>query len=207
MAIGNALGQFQNTVTAGIISGYGRDVVASADGTGNDGESLSDLFQTDAAINQGNSGGPLVNVNGAVIGINTAVAGGADNIGFAIPINDVKGLISSVLNSGKLVQSYLGVRYVSLNDAAASEYGLDVKRGAYIVPGEGDGVLPDSPAAKAKLKEGDIITKVNGITIDEKTNLTSALSRFQVDDKVTLTVIRDGKTIKVEATLEEAPQS
>ena len=207
VAIGNALGQFQNTVTAGIISGYGRDVVASADGTGNDGESLSDLFQTDAAINQGNSGGPLVNVNGAVIGINTAVAGGADNIGFAIPINDVKGLISSVLNSGKLVQSYLGVRYVSLNDAAASEYGLDVKRGAYIVPGEGDGVLPDSPAAKAKLKEGDIITKVNGITIDEKTNLTSALSRFQVDDKVTLTVIRDGKTIKVEATLEEAPQS
>src|SRR3989344_8110671 len=129
VAIGNALGQFQNTVTSGIISGFGRDVVASADGSGEGGESLTDLFQTDAAINQGNSGGPLVNVNGAVIGINTAVAGGADNIGFAIPINDVKGLISSVLNSGKLVQSYLGVRYVSLNDAAASDYGLDVKRG------------------------------------------------------------------------------
>ena len=207
VAIGNALGQFQNTVTAGIISGYGRDVVASSDGSGEGGEALTDLFQTDAAINQGNSGGPLVNINGAVIGINTAIAGGADNIGFAIPINDVKGLISSVLNTGELKQSYLGVRYVSLTDDVAFELNLDTKRGAYLAPGESSAVISGSPADKAELKEKDIITKVNGITIDDKTSLSSALSRFQVGDKVTLTVIRDGKTIKVEVILEEAPQS
>jgi len=207
VAIGNALGQFQNTVTSGIISGFGRDVVASADGSGEGGESLTDLFQTDAAINQGNSGGPLVNVNGDVIGINTAVAGGADNIGFAIPINDVKGLISSVLNSGELKQSYLGVRYVSLTDDVAYELNLDIKRGAYLAPGDSSAVIAGSPADKAELKEKDIITKVNGITIDDKTSLSSALSRFQVGDKVTLTVIRDGKTIKVEVTLEDAPSN
>lgn len=207
VAIGNALGQFQNTVTSGIISGYGRDVVASTDGTGEGGESLTDLFQTDAAINQGNSGGPLVNVNGQVIGINTAVAGGADNIGFAIPINDVKGLISSVLNTGELKQPYLGVRYLSLTDDVAYELNLDTKRGAYLAPGDTPAVISGSPADKAGLKEKDIITKVNGITIDDKTSLTSALSRFQVDDRVTLTIIRDGKTIKIQATLEEAPQS
>jgi serine protease Do len=207
VAIGNALGQFQNTVTAGIISGYGRDVVASSDGSGEGGEALTDLFQTDAAINQGNSGGPLVNINGAVIGINTAIAGGADNIGFAIPINDVKGLISSVLNTGELKQSYLGVRYVSLTDDVAYELNLDIKRGAYLAPGESSAVISGSPADKAELKEKDIITKVNGITIDDKTSLSSALSRFQVGDKVTLTVIRDGKTIKVEVTLEEAPSN
>ena len=205
VAIGNALGQFQNTVTAGIISGYGRDVVASSDGLGQGGESLTDLFQTDAAINQGNSGGPLVNINGAVIGINTAVAGGADNIGFAIPINDVKGLISSVLNTGELKQPYLGVRYVSLTDGAAAELGLSVKRGAYLAPGEENAVLAGSPASRAGLQEKDVIIKINGIEIDEKTNLTSALSRFQVGDKVTLTVIRDGKSMKIEVTLEVAP--
>ena len=107
VAIGNALGQFQNTVTSGIISGFGRDVVAGDSASGST-ENLNDLFQTDAAINEGNSGGPLVNINGEVIGINTAIAGGAQNIGFAIPINDVKGLISGVLSSGKLQQPFLG---------------------------------------------------------------------------------------------------
>ena len=135
------------------------------------------------------------------------MAGGADNIGFAIPINDVKGLISSVLNSGELKQSYLGVRYVSLTDDVAYELNLDIKRGAYLAPGDSSAVIAGSPADKAELKEKDIITKVNGITIDDKTSLSSALSRFQVDDEVTLTVIRDGKTIKIEVTLEDAPSN
>jgi serine protease Do len=206
IAIGNALGQFQNTVTAGIISGFGRDVTAG-DATGAGAESLNDLFQTDAAINQGNSGGPLVNINGDVIGINTAVAGGAQNIGFAIPINDVKGLITGVLEKGELVQPYLGVRYISLTDDAAYELNLSTKRGAYLAPGDQPAVLPGSPADKAGLREKDIITKVNGIKIDDKTSLTSALSRFQVSDEVTLTVVRDGKTQQVKVTLEAAPQS
>ncbi len=204
IAIGNALGQFQNTVTSGIISGYGRDVTAT-DQTGIGAETLSDLFQTDAAINPGNSGGPLVNISGEVIGINTAVAGGAQNIGFAIPINDIKGLIDGVLASGELKQPYLGVRYVSLTDDIAYQYNLPVNRGAYIAPSNQASVLPGSPADKAGLKEKDIITKVNDIAIDDKTNLTSALSRFKVGDSVKLTVIRAGKTMTLQATLETAP--
>lgn len=206
IAIGNALGQFQNTVTSGIISGYGRDVVAG-DETGTSFESLTDLFQTDAAINAGNSGGPLVNINGEVIGLNTAVAGDAQNIGFAIPINDIKGLVESVLSKGELQQPYLGVRYISLTADLAFQYNLDVKRGAYIVP-SADGessVLPGSPARKAGLREKDTITKVNNIAIDDKTSLTSALSKLKVGDKIKLTIIRDGKTITVNVTLETAP--
>jgi S1-C subfamily serine protease len=206
VAIGNALGQFQNTVTSGIISGYGRDVQAGSQG-GSSIESLTDLFQTDAAINEGNSGGPLVNVNGEVIGLNTAVASGAQNIGFSIPVNDFKGLINSVLANGKLQLPYLGVRYVSLTADIAYQYNLKVDKGAYIVPST-DGspsVVPGSPAEKAGLMEKDIITKVKNINIDNRTSLTSALSRFKVGDRVTLTVIRDGKTITVPVTLEATP--
>jgi len=204
IAIGNALGQFQNTVTAGIISGHGRDVVAGDQG-GNT-ENLTDLFQTDAAINSGNSGGPLVNINGEVIAINTAIAGGAQNIGFAIPINDVKGLVNGVLSTGQLKQPYLGVRYVSLTDDLAYQNNLDVTRGAYIVPSDDNSsVVANSPAQKADLKEKDIITKVNDISIDDKTSLTSALSQFKVGEKVKLTVIRGNETITVDATLEAAP--
>lgn len=203
VAIGNALGQFENTVTSGIISGFGRDVSAGGGGTQ---ENLSDLFQTDAAINQGNSGGPLVNINGEVIGVNTAVASGAQNIGFAIPINDIKGLIETVLKTGELRQPYLGVRYVSLTADLAYQYNLDVQRGAYIIPSSaGNSILPDSPAEKAGLKEKDIITKVENITIDDNTSLTSALSRYKVGDSINLTVIRNGQTLNLRATLEAIP--
>ena len=206
IAIGNALGQFQNTVTSGIISGYGRDVTAG-DQSGQEAEALIDLFQTDAAINAGNSGGPLVNINGEVIGINTALAGGAQNIGFAIPINDVKGLIATVLKKGKVEQPFLGVRYVSLTDNLAFEFDLKVESGAYIVPSS-DGqasIVSGSPAEKAGLKEGDIIIKVNNLKIDDKTSLANALNRFQVGNTIKLTIVRDDKTITVEATLEAAP--
>jgi serine protease Do len=207
IAIGYALGEFENTVTSGIISGFGRDVTAS-DESGQETEVLTDLFQTDAAINAGNSGGPLVNIEGEVIGINTAVAGGADNIGFAIPINSVKSLISSVLKKGVVEQPFLGVRYISLTDEVAAELGINIKRGAYVLPSDtsGPSVIPDSPAAKAGLQERDIITKVDGIKIDDKNSLSSALARFQVGDSVRLTVIRQGHTMTFDATLTVAPQ-
>lgn len=206
IAIGNALGQYQNTVTSGIISGYGRDVTAGdASGT-QASETLTDLFQTDAAINEGNSGGPLVDINGEVVGINTATASDAQNIGFAQPINDVKGLIDSVLADGKLQQPYLGVRYVSLTDDIAYEYNLSVKRGAYVVSGTGDpAVVPGSPADKAGIHEKDVITKVNGIAINENTSLTAAISRFKVGDRLNLSIVRGGKTMTLHATLSAAP--
>lgn len=206
VAIGNALGQFQNTVTSGIISGYGRDVEA---GDETSTETLQNLFQTDASINQGNSGGPLVNTSGEVIGINTAVAGGAENIGFSIPINDTKGLIASVLKEGKLLRPYLGVRYVTLNDSYAYEYNLNTKRGAYVAPGEpgSPSVILGSPAEKAGLKEKDIITKINNDPVDERNSLISVLGRFAVGEKVSVTIIRDGKEQKVDVTLEQLPNS
>lgn len=206
IAIGNALGQFQNTVTSGIISGYGRDVQAGSS-SGDSTENLSDLFQTDAAINEGNSGGPLVNINGQVIGLNTAVASGAQNIGFSIPINDIKGLISSVLSDGKVQQPYLGVRYVSLTADLAYQYNLSVNQGAYVVPSaDKSSVIPGSPADKAGLQEKDIITKVNNTNIDSRTSLTSALSQYKVGDTVTLTVVRGDKTLQLKAKLEATPQ-
>ena len=206
IAIGNALGQFQNTVTTGIISGHGRDVTAGDQSGQEASESLTDLFQTDAAINEGNSGGPLVNINGEVVGINTAVASGAQNIGFAQPINDVKALISSVLSSGQLKQPYLGVRYVSLTNDLAEQFNLPVDRGAYITSDNTQpAVIPGSPAANAGLQNHDVITKVNDITIDQNTSLTAALSQFKVGDSVKLTVVRGGKTITITANLGSAP--
>jgi len=209
IAIGNALGQFQNTVTQGIISGRGRSLQASDQSDASDSETLEDLFQTDAAINEGNSGGPLVNTSGQVIGINTALAGDAQNIGFAIPINDVNGLITSVLKQGKLLRPYLGIRYVSLTPDIVSQLGLSVNNGAYIAPGT-DGspaIIAGSPAAAAGLQEKDIITKVNDTAIDANDSLTALLGRYNVGDTVTLTVIRSGKTITVKATLAAAPTS
>ena len=208
VAIGNALGQFQNTVTSGIISGYGRSVQAG-DSLGNSSENLEDLFQTDAAINEGNSGGPLVNMDGEVVGINTATASGAQNIGFSIPIDDVSGLIKTVLQTGKFQQPYLGVRYLSLTNDSASQLNLSVTRGAYIIPaskaGGQPGVVSGSPAARAGLKEGDVIAAVNGTNIDDSHSLTALLDQHAVGDMVSLKVLRDGKTQTVQATLGSAP--
>jgi len=207
VAIGNALGQFQNTVTSGIISGFGRDVTAGDQSGLQASESLTDLFQTDAAINEGNSGGPLVNINGEVIGVNTAVASDAQNIGFAQPVNDLKGLISGILDNGKIEQPYLGVRYVSLTNDLAKEFNLKVNRGAYVTSGDNQpAVVAGSPAALAGIKDHDVITKVNNTTIDDKTSLTSALSKFKVGDSVNLTINRDGETVHIKATLANLPQ-
>lgn len=209
VAIGNTLGQFQNTVTSGILSGYGRSVQAS-DGSGMSAENLDDLFQTDAAINQGNSGGPLVNLNGEVIGINTAIASGSQNVGFAIPINNVKGMIESVKTTGKLQRTYLGVVYVMVTDDIAKEYDLSVKRGAYVPRSEevsGQPVVADGPAEKAGIQEGDVITKINNIAINEKTSLVALLSKYKVGDTIDVTIVRGNETKVLQATLAAAPTS
>jgi S1-C subfamily serine protease len=209
IAIGNALGQFQNTITSGIISGYGRSVQASSSSSSSV-ENLDDMFQTDAAINEGNSGGPLVDLSGEVIGINTAVASDSQNIGFAIPINDVKGLIDSVKSTGKLERPYLGVRYVTLTDDIAKQYNLSVTRGAYIPSASDMGsetIVSDGPAEKAGLKEGDVITKVDGVALGEKSSLLSALGSHKVGDTLKLTVVRGDKTLTMNVTLVAAPTS
>lgn len=207
VAIGNALGQFQNTVTSGIISGHGRNVLAG-DESGDNTESLQNLFQTDAAINQGNSGGPLVNLDGEVIGINTAVAGNAENIGFSIPINDAKGIINSVVTKGKLERPFLGVIFVSITSDISKQYELNVDQGAYIPPSASVGrqsIIEGGPAAKAGLKEQDIITKVNADKIDERHSLTSLLGKYSVGDTVKLEIVREGKQQIISVVLEAAP--
>lgn len=211
VAIGNALGQFQNTVTSGIISGYGRSVQASdGSGTSTSAENLDDLFQTDAAINEGNSGGPLVNLNGQVIGINTAIAGNAQNIGFAIPINDVKGLIDQVIKSGKFSRPYLGVHYIPLTADVANEYNLSTQKGAFIAPSSdptSPSVISGSPAEKAGLQTNDIITQFGGTAIDQNHSLTSLIDQHQSGDKVSLTVLRNGQTLHITVTLGTVPSS
>ncbi len=205
IAIGNALGQFENTVTSGIISGLGRPVLA---GEGEDLEQLTNLLQTDAAINPGNSGGPLINVNGEVIGINTAVAGEGENIGFAIPVNDAVSGIKSVTTQGKLVKAYLGVRYIMLSPVIAREAGVGVNEGALVVAGAGEpAVASGSPAAKAGLKLNDVITKINDTELNENQPLGSVIGRFNPDDTVMLTVVRGDRTLEIEAVLGEVPPS
>ncbi len=204
VAIGNALGQFQNTVTTGIISGLGRPITASDGSAG--GESLSNLLQTDAAINPGNSGGPLVNLAGQVIGINTAVAGEAQNIGFAIPINEVKSLITSVSATGRISRPYLGVRYVQITADFATRNNLKVNDGAYIIGDQNNlAVLPGSPAAKVGIQSGDIITKIDGKTIDKNNSLQSLVADKKPGDKVDLELLRGNDTKKLSVTLDEAP--
>lgn len=206
VAIGNALGIFRNSVTSGIISGTGRPLTASDEG-GTTSEQLEDMLQTDAAINPGNSGGPLVNLNGEVIGMNTAVSQDGQSIGFAIPIADAKVEINSIINQGKLSKSYLGVRYVTLTPEVAQQLGINTSDGAYVQAAAGSpAVVPGSPAANAGLREGDIITKVDNNTIAAGKSLASLLSQHAPGDKVTLTVLRGGKTITVQATLGTFPQ-
>jgi serine protease Do len=210
VAIGNALGQFQNTVTSGIISGYGRSVQASDSSGDGSSENLDDLFQTDAAINEGNSGGPLVDLNGQVIGINTAIAGDAQNIGFAIPINDVRGLIEQVVKTGKFERPYLGVRYIPLTADVADEYNLGVDNGAFIAPSSDSSspsIIPSSPAASAGLQVNDIITAVNGTNIDQQHDLTGLLDQYQSGATINLTVLRNGKSMQINVTLGSEPSS
>lgn len=191
VAIGNALGQYSNTVTSGIISGMGRPITASS-GNGQS-ESLTDLIQTDASINPGNSGGPLVNLSGQVIGINTAVATDANGIGFAIPVNATKGILRGVLANGTVSRAYIGVNYLSITPEVAREYKLDVTRGAYIYSGrDTNPIAANGPADKAGLRSGDIITKIDSHTIGQQGSLSSVIGLYQPGDTATITYLRDG---------------
>lgn len=208
VAIGNALGYFQNTVTTGIVSGYGRSIQATGS-AGGETDNLEDLFQTDAAINQGNSGGPLVNVAGEVIGINTAVAAGeAQNIGFAIPINNIKGLIDGVKETGKIQRPFLGVVYVPVTADLQGEYNLKASNGAYVPLASDYGdttIVADGPAAKAGVKEGDVITKIDNKPINDSTSLAALLAKHKPGDNVELTIDRGGSEQKIRVTLGARP--
>ena len=204
IAIGNALGEYRNTITKGVVSGIGRNIVAG-DNRGSS-ENLEGVFQTDAAINPGNSGGPLVNLQGQVIGMNTAVSQQGQLIGFAIPINEAKRMISSYAKYGRIVRPFLGVRYTLITPEYAKANNLSVEYGALIVKGDqtnGPSVLVGSPAEKAGLKELDIILEVNGQKIDSGHSLARLLAQFNPGDNVKLKVLRDEKNIELTAVLEE----
>jgi serine protease Do len=201
IAIGNALAEFRNTVSAGVISGLSREITASNPGGGAS-ESLQGLIQTDAAINPGNSGGPLLNLAGDVIGIDTAVAQGAQNIGFAIPINLAKRDIDSVKATGEIQSPYIGVRYAMLTPDVASKNKLSVDHGAWVQGSQGNpAVVSGSPAAKAGLKNGDIITAINGKDLTQDYSLSTAVNEHNVGDKITLTVLRGSQIISVDVVL------
>ncbi|OGF20801.1 hypothetical protein A2316_03160 [Candidatus Falkowbacteria bacterium RIFOXYB2_FULL_38_15] len=204
IAIGNALGEYKNTVTKGVISGVGRRVVASDKSGGS--EVIEEAIQTDAAINPGNSGGPLVNLAGQVIGINTAVSGEGQLIGFTIPINVAKQAIESVKTNGKIVRPWLGVRYILLDETIAKNNHIEVSYGALVVRGKVDtdlAIIPGSPADKAGLVENDIILEINGQKIDGEHPLANEIAKHKIGEEIELKVLSKGKEKMVKVSLEE----
>lgn len=205
-AIGNARGEYNNSVTAGIISAFNREIQASS-GTGQMTETLSGLIQTDAAINFGNSGGPLINAGGEVIGVNTAIDTAASGIGFAIPIHQVRPAIESVSRFGRIVRPILGVNHMILNKERAQELKIDgIEYGALITGDRAKkefGVIPDSPADKAGLKIDDVILEVDGerVTVDNPLQL--IVQRHAPGDRLSLKIWRSGDIFEVDVTLEE----
>ena len=206
VAIGNALGEFRNTVSVGVISGLGRQVTASGGGMV---ETLEDVIQTDAAINSGNSGGPLLNLNGEVIGINFAMAQGAENIGFAIPVNKAKKDIQQVKTLGKIVYPYLGIYYCLIDEDVQKDYSLSVDYGAWIgrdkycQPYE-KSVLPGTAAEKAGLKTGDIILEFDGKKITAENSLSKIIQNYNPEDEIKLKILREDKEKIVNIVLDEA---
>jgi serine protease Do len=192
IAIGNVLGEFQNSVSVGVISGLGRTITASGGGYY---ETLEDVIQTDAAINRGNSGGPLLNLRGEVIGINTAMSIEGENIGFAIPINKAKKDIEQVKTLGKIVYPFLGVRYVLITEEIKKENNLPVDYGAWVIKGEeGEAaIFSDSAAEKAGLKENDIILEFNTEKITTENSLAEIIMEHSPGDRVVLKILREGK--------------
>ncbi len=205
IAVGNTLSEFRNTVTKGVVSGLDRYITA-----GDDVGEISTIeraIQTDAAINLGNSGGPLVNLLGEVIGVNTAVSTEGQSIGFAIPINEVKKAVTDVVRYGRILRPWLGVRYVMVTPALASERSLAAERGAILVQGAGDepAVLPGSPAETAGFKEGDVLVSVNGEPVGESRSLASLLADFAPGERVRVQILRGEEAQVLEVTLGEVP--
>jgi len=204
VAIGNSLGEFEDTISSGIISGLSRKITAYSNFF-QKATSLRGLIQTDAAINPGNSGGPLVNMEAKAIGINTAMVMGAENIGFAIPINYAKKDLEEVKRCGKIRKPFLGIRYIVLNDTIAKVHKLPVNYGALIIRqtlGE-EPVVKNSSAEKAGLKEYDIILEINGEKITEDNPLVEILNKHQIGEEITMKVLREGKEVILKTILEE----
>ena len=207
LAIGNALGEFKNSVSVGIVSGLARSVVAG----GNNGslERLDQVIQTDAAINPGNSGGPLLDTYGRVVGMNAAVAGGGQSIGFALPANSIKNVVESVKKTGKIVRPFLGIRYVPITKELKDANKLSVDYGVLVVRGDKPeelAVVPASPADKAGVVENDIILEVDGKKLDENTQLALVVRNKKVGDKVKLKMLHKGETKEIEVKLEALPE-
>ena len=202
IAIGSPLGNFKNTVTVGVVSATGRSI-----DTGN-GYQIEDLIQTDAAINHGNSGGPLVNLAGQVIGINTLIVRDtgtgdvAEGLGFAIPVNTAQAVAQQIIQKGYFARPYLGISFQPINPDIALRYNLPSQWGVYITR-----VSSDSPASKAGLQEGDIITKVGDVTLDETHSYVNTLFTFKPGDQINLEVVRGNDTLQVQVTLGEAQHS
>ncbi len=206
IAIGSPLGTFTNTVTSGIISALGRSIDVQ-------GGRINNLIQTDAAINQGNSGGPLLDATGAVVGVNTAVAGSAQGIGFAIPINIARPIMQQALAGQKLARPWIGVRYTPIDPQVQASRKLPVDRGAYVGAGQdasgasAPGIVAGSPADKAGLKDGDIIVSIEGITIDLEHPLDDVLTQFAPGKTVTLSILRGSETLSLQLTLGTRPEN
>lgn len=203
VAIGNALARYGNTVTEGIVSGLGREIFAYNDAVAR-AENLFGLIQTDAAINRGNSGGPLVNIDGKVVGMNVAVDEGANSIGFAIPANDLAPIVRSIEKYGEINRPVLGARFLMLNEQQAKELGMDVSSGALIVGGDllnEPAVIPGGPAEKADLKEGDVVLQIDDILLDEENLLHHVIRSYDPSDEVTLKVWREGAILDIRVTL------
>lgn len=205
VAVGNALGLFSNTVSKGIISGLGRKISASL-GQGGQVENLRNVIQKDVAINQGNSGGHLVNLDGEVIGINTAIIFGAKNIGFALPINWAKNDLEDIIKHGRIIKPFIGVRYIMLSKELQKKYAMPVDYGALVVKDHVPGaqaVVVGSPAHKAGVRENDIILEINGKKLSEKHELADVVDSCNVGDEIEMTVMHGDKTKKVKTVLEE----
>jgi serine protease Do len=205
IAIGNALGTFQNTVSVGVVSGLSREITAGDIMTKKT-TLLRGLIQTDAAINPGNSGGPLIDISGKAIGINAAVVFMAENIGFALPINNAKKDLADLKKYGKIRQPFLGLRYVLLNKELKEKFKLPVDHGALVIsepiPG-GQGVTPGGAAEKAGIKEGDVILEIKNEKITQKNPIEDILQKCKIGQVVNLKVLRNGKEMAHRTVLEE----
>ncbi|MFZ1550194.1 MAG: trypsin-like peptidase domain-containing protein [Anaerolineae bacterium] len=193
-AIGSALGGFRNTVTAGVLSAHNRRL-----------GDLDGLLQTDAAINHGNSGGPLINLAGEIIGINVAVVRGsgtdaAEGLGFSIPSNTVRVVAEQLISNGRVVRPYLGITFEPLNPQLASESGLSVVQGAYVQQ-----VVANGPSAQAGLKVGDAIVALGGQTIDDQHPLPQVLLQYRAGQSLELTVARGDSQFKLTVMLSQRP--
>ena len=205
IAIGNALGMFSNSVSKGIVSGLARTISASLSNGGHM-ENLRGVIQTDVAINQGNSGGPLLNLDGQAIAINTAVIFGAQNIGFSIPINLAKSDINDILKHGRIIKPYIGLMYTMLSKEAQEKYNLPVDHGALVMRDhlpDSKAVIDKSPAAKAGVKENDIITAINGKELAGDADFSDLLQACKVGDEIELNILRKDTPHKLKLTLEE----